>query len=535
MRLVGLVLAILLLVAVAEAVAVKIPVTSVAGFPNGRTSNDPPSNAIDGNPGTFTWTTEVSNTAAPSYLAVAFTPNHSTPVNRIRLVKDNNGGGGQNVKDLQIEYTSDEGPLENRRWQPVFSMVNGFQGTELLNATTVNGNGTVLGDVHTGSASLTFDQVVATGLRIGFRNPSSAGTCSSNPAGPCNHYRVAEFEAHYDTVAPVPEVGVPPGAPPGQPPIRGKPLFRIVDITLNAEASLTSGVADGPSIEPRVGFLLGAGDVIEVRTKDSSSSLSSVRLQAVSGGATFRVRGTVTYHGTGSAPIRTPGRFEVDPVIPVVTNGWVEMSAQGAQTQARSTASATAALRTPLGKIEVAGGNAVVGHQKAAGVTTVGNVRGRVSVTPGAGAPFPLVPGQQVRITRAGAGRPFPLVPDLGTEIPSPRDVRAGPATATAPLTVSLRSLKRSKCLRVAVASAKPARVLVTIFSGRLSVRLFGQRQVRFAKPGRTSVCILVPARAKTFNVRTPLSFAVGYALGARPRPGQRPTRPVIKPIKLVP
>ena len=88
---------------------------------------------------------------------------------------------------------------------------------------------------------------------------------------------------------------------------------------------------------------------------------------------------------------------------------------------------------------------------------------------------------------------------------------------------------------RVAVSSSKPARVLVTIFSGRRSVRLFGQRLVRFAAPGRTITCILVPRRARTFNVRTPLSFAVGYALGLLPRTGERPARPVIRPIGLVP
>jgi hypothetical protein len=77
--------------------------------------------------------------------------------------------------------------------------------------------------------------------------------------------------------------------------------------------------------------------------------------------------------------------------------------------------------------------------------------------------------------------------------------------------------------------------VLVTIFSGRRSVRLFGQRLVVFAAAGRTSTCIPVPARARTFDVRTPLRFAVGYALGARARSGERPPRPVIRPITLVP
>ena len=146
-----------------------------------------------------------------------------------------------------------------------------------------------------------------------------------------------------------------------------------------------------------------------------------------------------------------------------------------------------------------------------------------------------LVPGQQVEVTKRAIGRPFPLVPDLETTIPSPREVRVGPAIVTGPAQLSLRSLQRSKCVAVLVSSARPARVLVTIFSGRRSVRLFGQRLVVFRAAGRTRTCIQVPKRARTFDVRTPLRFAVGYALGARAHPGQRATSPVIRPIRLVP
>jgi hypothetical protein len=530
-RLAGIVLALLLWVA-APAVAVEIPATSAMGWPHGRTSNDPPSNVIDGNPATWTWTTEANTVDAPAYLAIGF---ESTRVNRLRLVKDRAGGGGQDVKDLQIEYTSDDGPLDTRRWQPVFGMVNGFHGTELLDATTVTGNGVVLGDVHSGAASLTFDQVTATGLRIAFRNPSSAGTCSSNPAGPCNHYRVAEFEAHYDTdTVPTPAPAVPPGSVPGQPAIVGRPLFRIVSIDPNAEADFISS-QNMQSIDARVGFVLGAGDEVRVVNRPGSFTLARIRLQAVDGGATFTVRGTVQYRGGDPGPTITPGYFMADPVVPVLDQGFTEVSTQGARVQARDAAAATAAARTPLARVDVTGGVAEVDHAKAANETTVSSVRGTVRVTPATGPPFALVPGQRVRITRTGAGRPGPAVTDLGREIPSPREVRAGPATATAPGVISLGSLKRSKCVRVAVVSVRPARVLVTIFSGRRSIRLFGQRLVRFAKPGRTSVCILVPKRAKTFDVRTPLRFAVGYALGAGARPGQRATRPTITPIRLVP
>ena len=196
-----------------------------------------------------------------------------------------------------------------------------------------------------------------------------------------------------------------------------------------------------------------------------------------------------------------------------------------------------ASLLTPLARVDVDNGLARVAHSPARNRTRAGNVRGGVSVTPSdpALAGLRLVPGQQVEVTKRAVGRPFPLVPDLETTIPSPREVRAGPVIVTGPAQLSLRSLQRSKCVTVLVSSARPARVLVTIFSGRRSVRLFGQRLVVFRAAGRTRTCIQVPKRARTFDVRTPLRFAVGYALGARGRPGQRATSPVIRPIRLVP
>lgn len=125
--------------------------------------------------------------------------------------------------------------------------------------------------------------------------------------------------------------------------------------------------------------------------------------------------------------------------------------------------------------------------------------------------------------------------PNLGQTIPSPGTVRAGPTRVTYPRRVSLRSLRRSKCIRVVVRSSRPARVLVTIFSGRRSIRLFGQKIVVFRVPGRKVVCIPVPLRAHTFNVRTPLRFAVGWKLGARPVRGEPSPAPRIVPIRLVP
>ncbi len=193
-----------LLCAAGPSWSAQVAITSVAGFPNGRTLNDLPPNAIDGNIATWTWTTNPNNIAAPSHLAIGFA---ATPVNRVRLWKEPNGGGGQNIKNLTIQYTTDNVsvPLSSRTWTTVTGLANGFDGSELMIATSVTGNGTVTGDTHNsttgdGWASLEFTQVTATGLRVSFQNPNPAVPfCDGvTPNGACNHYRVAEFEAHME-------------------------------------------------------------------------------------------------------------------------------------------------------------------------------------------------------------------------------------------------------------------------------------------------------------------------------------------------
>ena len=174
----------------------QITLTGVQGWPNGRVSDDPPAFAIDGNLSTGTWTTEFSTTAAPAHLGISF---NSTTVNRIRIHKSANGGGGPNIKDLTIQYTTDILlPLSSRTWITVTGLTNGYLGTELMDATQVNSNGTVIGDVHNsgtlGFASLVFNPVSATGVRISF----------SPPGGSFNHYRVHEFQAWDSQVVPEP-------------------------------------------------------------------------------------------------------------------------------------------------------------------------------------------------------------------------------------------------------------------------------------------------------------------------------------------
>jgi hypothetical protein len=172
-----------------------VVLTSVKGWPNERPffQGDTPPNAIDGNINTYTWTTASGNSANPSYLGVGF---NSEIVDRIRLwkVPDSGFGFTPNIKDLVIQFTNDSvgTPLDLRVWQTVSGLTNGYFGIELMNATSVNANGSVTGDVHNspngdGWASLSFDKVHATAMRIAFTVPSGQ---------PINHYRVGEFQVY---------------------------------------------------------------------------------------------------------------------------------------------------------------------------------------------------------------------------------------------------------------------------------------------------------------------------------------------------
>ncbi len=90
--------------------AQAVVLTSVEAFPNGRTSNDLPPNAIDGNLNTYTWTTREFNFINPAYLAVGFA---ATPINRVRLWKSRASGAGgvEDSKNIVVQYTTGTGPL----------------------------------------------------------------------------------------------------------------------------------------------------------------------------------------------------------------------------------------------------------------------------------------------------------------------------------------------------------------------------------------------------------------------------------------
>jgi hypothetical protein len=167
-----------------DSVLTPVTLTGINAWPNSRGDE---ANAIDGDQGTYTWCTAPFNTGT-NYVAVGFSS--ATDIKSVRLWKDNDGGGGANWKDLVILWTNSSvgTALSARTWQPVTNMVNGISGTELLVATSVNSDGTVVGDVHDsvneghGWGSLSFNEVAATGFAIQFSGSSY------------NHYKLHEIQ-----------------------------------------------------------------------------------------------------------------------------------------------------------------------------------------------------------------------------------------------------------------------------------------------------------------------------------------------------
>jgi len=169
----------------------KVSVVSAYAWPAGCGGDYSPPKAVDNSNSTYTWSTG-ARAVGTHNLGVAFSDFRK--VNRIRLYKDNDDGynGGPKAKNLIIQYTTDTNSIYSRTWHNVTNLVNGFLGSELMNADAVNTDGTVTNDRHyspsQGYASLSFDTVEATGLRITFSHPDNV----------YNHYKIFEFAVYYD-------------------------------------------------------------------------------------------------------------------------------------------------------------------------------------------------------------------------------------------------------------------------------------------------------------------------------------------------
>src|SRR3954453_3318577 len=130
--------------------------------------------AIDGNLGTGSYLT-------PSYSFgerfAGLDLGGLTSIDRLQVTKDANvdgAGAAADPMNLQLLYTTDTGPISDRHYQPVTGLTNGYLGTELITADSVNAaDATVHLDTHEGLYSLSFNSVSATGLALKFnRDPS---------------------------------------------------------------------------------------------------------------------------------------------------------------------------------------------------------------------------------------------------------------------------------------------------------------------------------------------------------------------------
>jgi hypothetical protein len=229
------------------------------------------------------------------------------------------------------------------------------------------------------------------------------------------------------------------------------PLYRIVEVV--GFASTARMAADASDRELQPGWVLGAGDRITVPNALNIGAQSRLRVQKIADGSLYDLVGSFVLDPEGN--IAFPAIVDIGPEYVRVISGREILTTAGASANARSAQVGSPAVLTPYARVEGTGGVTTVDHFPRRGVTTVATSSWRASVTPSnrclrGGR---LVPGRQAQVTANSIGQPFRLVPggdpaavDLASIIPSPRVVRAGPATVTAPSTISLASLRSSKC-----------------------------------------------------------------------------------------
>jgi hypothetical protein len=190
---IGFVLAAFVMLAGASSAA-QVPIQGLQLFnsvalPKTSTNRGDEVLAIDDDTNSFSYLTP-SYSTGQRFTGLDF--GSSVTVNRLQVNKasSNIDGylGAADPIDLQLLYTTDSGPIADRNYQPVSGLTNGYLGTELITATSVNaGNATVISETQQGIYSLSFNSISATGLALAY---------SRNPAGdaPFIHYPTSEFK-----------------------------------------------------------------------------------------------------------------------------------------------------------------------------------------------------------------------------------------------------------------------------------------------------------------------------------------------------
>jgi hypothetical protein len=171
----------------------QLPIQDIQLFnsvvlPSTSTNRGDQALAIDNDTNTFSYLTP-SYSIGQRFAGLDF--GSPASVNRIQIQKysDVDGAGsGVDPMNLQLVYTTDSGPIKDRHYQPVSGLTNGYLGTELITADSVNAaDATVTFDTHNGSYSLSFDNVFATGLALSYKRDPSGDYIE-------NYYPTAEFK-----------------------------------------------------------------------------------------------------------------------------------------------------------------------------------------------------------------------------------------------------------------------------------------------------------------------------------------------------
>ena len=249
-----------------EAVRSQIPITDIQVFQQIRNLNNRGDEhlAIDDDPSTVSFLTPAF-TDSPHTVALGL--GGLVDVNRFRADKsgdtDGTDAGAAGFEpidnmDLQLLFTTDEGPLESRTYQPVSGLTNGYNGTQLINADDVDAEtGRVDNDHHDsfvdGIYSLTFDTVQATALGLSFARDAADGA-------PWTHYFAWELDPMLDDVElPVSDIQV------FATPDVGRPLNTRNDATnsIDGDSATWSFLTPAGTTEPQIaGFGLSESTAI---------------------------------------------------------------------------------------------------------------------------------------------------------------------------------------------------------------------------------------------------------------------------------
>ncbi len=154
--------------------------------------------SVDGDIATGSYLTYSGNELEAIAALDLTTPGRLTHFKVSKFSADTDANGGTDRMRLEILYTTDMSPLNQRVYRRVTGMQNGVGGAEPIAAETVQSDGVIVGDTHSPAHgtwwSVSFDPIYATGIALRFHKLSGSG-------GSFVHYPVNEFQVYGDTNA----------------------------------------------------------------------------------------------------------------------------------------------------------------------------------------------------------------------------------------------------------------------------------------------------------------------------------------------